>query len=116
MKLIRISPRDNVAVALQDIAKGETITTDEFSVTSEEPVPRGHKIALCDIPQDGDIVKYGNVIAKASAPITQEAGFIPITPTPTSKRAEAIATIIKPSLFRRLRTEALWASEEKTAR
>lgn len=70
MKLIRISPRDNVAVALQDIAKGETITTDEFSVTSEEPVPRGHKIALCDIPQDGDIVKYGNVIAKASAPIT----------------------------------------------
>ena len=70
MKLIRISPRDNVAVALQDIAKGETITTDEFSITSEEPVPRGHKIALCDIPQDGDIVKYGNVIAKASAPIT----------------------------------------------
>lgn len=73
MKLIHIHPCDNVAVALEDIAKGETLTVSgsgkTISVTAREDIARGHKIALTDIPKDGAVIKYGNPIAIASVDI-----------------------------------------------
>ena len=65
MKLIQIHPRDNVAVALEDVAKGEALEL----VTALEDVQRGHKIALQAIPAGGDVVKYGCVIGHAKADI-----------------------------------------------
>ncbi|SEG22836.1 altronate hydrolase [Eubacterium ruminantium] len=70
MKLIQISPSDNVAVALEDIEKGEELQVGGISVIAAEPVARGHKIALKAIPAEGEIIKYGNVIAKASSDIS----------------------------------------------
>ena len=69
MKLIRIHPADNVAVALADIAKGESITIDGISVTAAEDVARGHKIALADIAEGAAVVKYGNPIGNAKTDI-----------------------------------------------
>ncbi len=69
MKLIRIHPADNVAVALEDIAKGETLEVQGISVTAAEDVKRGHKLALAPIAEGGQIVKYGCVIGLAKAPI-----------------------------------------------
>ena len=40
---LKIHPCDNVAVCLK--AQGE--------------IPAGHKMALCDIPQGGEVIKYG---------------------------------------------------------
>ena len=40
---LKIHPRDNVAVCLK--AQGE--------------IPAGHKMALCDIPEGGEVIKYG---------------------------------------------------------
>ena len=71
MRLIHIHPSDNVAVALQPIAKGETLTVDGITVTASEDITRGHKIALTDIAEGGEIIKYGNCIAIAKAPITK---------------------------------------------
>ena len=65
MKAIRIHPDDNVAVALEDIRKGETV----LNVTAAEDIARGHKIALCPIPAGGAVVKYGNPIGLAKADI-----------------------------------------------
>ncbi len=65
MKAIRIHPDDNVAVALEDIRKGETV----LNVTAAEDIARGHKIALCAIPAGGAVVKYGNPIGLAKADI-----------------------------------------------
>jgi len=70
MDIIRIHPADNVAVALRDLAAGETVTYknadgSEGSVTLLEPVTRGHKVALFDIKTGESVMKYGNPIAAA---------------------------------------------------
>ncbi|MCR5674533.1 MAG: altronate dehydratase family protein [Lachnospiraceae bacterium] len=69
MKLIRIHPSDNVAVALEEIRKGEELFVDAVSVTASEDIPRGHKIALAGIAAGDPVVKYGNAIAVATADI-----------------------------------------------
>ena len=70
MRLIRIHPADNVAVALEDIAAGETLEVSEgVAVTAAEDVKRGHKLALTAIPAEGQIVKYGCVIGLAKQDI-----------------------------------------------
>ena len=53
MKLIRIHPRDNVAVALTQLCAGEQLSVDGIEVTAREEVARGHKIALRPIAQGG---------------------------------------------------------------
>ena len=69
MKLIKIHPADNVAVALENLVKGETLTVDGAAVTAIEDVERGHKIALTAIPEGAPIMKYGNPIGLAKCPI-----------------------------------------------
>ena len=44
--LIRINQKDNVAVALLPIAKGETMTISQLLVTASEDIPQGHKMAI----------------------------------------------------------------------
>lgn len=58
-RLMRLSTRDNVAVALQPITAGETLTIDGFTVTASQDIPQGHKIALVAIAQGANVVKYG---------------------------------------------------------
>ena len=65
MKLIRIHPDDNVAVALTDIKAGESAALDGMSVTAVGDVARGHKLALRDIAEGEPVVKYGNPIGLA---------------------------------------------------
>ncbi len=69
MKAIHIHPLDNVAVALEDIRKGETVQVDGFEVTALEDVARGHKIALSAIAEGAAVTKYGNTIALATRAI-----------------------------------------------
>ncbi len=66
MKYLRIHPQDNVAVALEDLKKGDQIITDDISIKVSEKVPRGHKIALVTIKKDEAVVKYGNRIGIAN--------------------------------------------------
>ena len=69
MKSIKIHPRDNVAVALEEIRQGETIQVDGLPVTAAETITRGHKIALEEIPEGGEVIKYGCAIGLAKEPI-----------------------------------------------
>jgi altronate hydrolase len=55
MDYIKINPDDNVAVALQDLAKGEVVE----GVTLSTDVPRGHKVLLKDLSAGENVVKYG---------------------------------------------------------
>lgn len=66
MKYIQIHPNDNVAVMLEDIARGEKVSVEGGEVISGEPIMRGHKIALRDISEGDPVIKYGNVIAVAT--------------------------------------------------
>ncbi len=55
MKYIKINPADNVAVALQDLLKGEVVE----GVTLLVDIPRGHKIVLRDLKAGENVIKYG---------------------------------------------------------
>jgi altronate dehydratase len=59
-----IHPRDNVAVALMVLAAGDAVTADgiEAFQTMEE-IPVSHKIALRDISEGEEIIKYGETVA-----------------------------------------------------
>ena len=67
--IIQIDPADNVAVALRDIPQGECVQTDSGSLRALDDIGSGHKIALTDIPQGADIVKYGTAVGHATRPI-----------------------------------------------
>ncbi|WP_286732043.1 UxaA family hydrolase [Intestinimonas sp. UBA1698] len=69
MNLIRIHPLDNVAVALEDIPAGETVTAGGSTVTARQAIPRGHKLALAAVPAGARIIKYGCTIGLAKADI-----------------------------------------------
>ena len=70
---IVIADSDNVAVCLQDIDAGAAASlrsgTDTITVTAVDPIPRGHKIAVRAIGNGESVLKYGEVIGKASQDI-----------------------------------------------
>ena len=70
--IIKINQEDNVSVALRPIAKGETLTVGDVSVTVLEEIPQGHKVALRPVKAGEKVVKYGFCIGFAKEDI--EAG------------------------------------------
>lgn len=70
---IAIRENDNVATALRDLAVGEKIVVgvadDTRSVQVRQAIPFGHKFALTDIPAGTDILKYGEVMGRATQEI-----------------------------------------------
>ena len=69
---IRIHERDNVAVALKELKAGERLALEDGRfVTALETVPAGHKIALREIPEGGEVIKYGHRIGLAKELISE---------------------------------------------
>lgn len=71
MKYLKITPVDNVAVALADLSQGETIHTENSDIILHSAIPSGHKFALTDIPENAHVIKYGYPIGHALQPISQ---------------------------------------------
>jgi altronate dehydratase len=67
--VLLISDRDNVATALEALDEGRTIQAGAQTLLVAEPIPRGHKIALCAIALGQEVVKYGSAIGRASVDI-----------------------------------------------
>jgi len=72
-----LSADDNVAVVLQPVAAGEDVAVKlgERLVTSRalEPIALCHKIALVDLRPGDAVLKYGEHIGEATAPIARGA-------------------------------------------
>ena len=68
-KLIRITDKDNVAVALSPIVKGDVLNIDNLTITSTMDITAGHKISLFNIKKGEPVIKYGESIGAASADI-----------------------------------------------
>ena len=68
-RVLRIHPRDNVAVALEPIRAGETVTAEGVSVAALRDIPQGHKLAIAPISAGAEVVKYGYPIGRARADI-----------------------------------------------
>jgi altronate dehydratase small subunit len=74
-KSILIDKKDNVATALRQMGKDDSISVAiedrSVSVVLLQDIPFGHKFALTDIQQGDAIIKYGEVIGLATKPIRQ---------------------------------------------
>ena len=68
-KLIRITDRDNVAVALESLPQGSVVEVENSAFTIGSNIPAGHKVALKDIAEGESVIKYGYPIGKAKSAI-----------------------------------------------
>ena len=70
---IALHSTDNVATSVQDLVPGQTarvrLNRDVLQVVIQENIPYGHKFALRFIPKGQDILKYGEVIGRATTDI-----------------------------------------------
>lgn len=59
-RFLLLHPDDNVATALADVPAGEPVELDgQLRTITREPICFEHKVALCDIPEGKEIIKYG---------------------------------------------------------
>ena len=68
-KIVQITPRDMVAVALQPLAANEAVSYGAGEVTPLVDIPMGHKVALRDIKKGEPVIKYGFPIGEATEDI-----------------------------------------------
>jgi altronate dehydratase small subunit len=73
---LMLNPMDSVAIALERIPEGNMVTVTcesvTYSVQVKSEIEFGHKFAVKNVDRGQNILKYGEVIGKASASI--EAG------------------------------------------
>ncbi|MEY8357011.1 galactarate dehydratase [Lachnospiraceae bacterium 54-53] len=65
---IKIKEQDNVAIAVNEIKTGTEVMD---GVIARQNIPQAHKIALCDIPKGGEIIRYGVILGYAVEPIAK---------------------------------------------
>ena len=69
-KGIRLNPKDNVGVVIQDVSAGETVDFDDgLVVTALDDIVLPHKLALCDMKAGDYVVKYGEIMGYATVDI-----------------------------------------------
>jgi len=68
-----VSARDNVATVVEDLDPGDVALAlagaTELRIVVRERIPFGHKVAIAEIPDGGDVVKYGERIGTATSAI-----------------------------------------------
>ena len=67
--VMRLSPPDNVAVALRTLRTGEAVAVDGAVLVVPRTVPVGHKLAARAIAEGEIVVKYGCPIGVATRSI-----------------------------------------------
>jgi len=68
--VVRITPEDNVVVALREIKAGEAVSgITGLEVKATEDILQNHKIAIADIPEGSPVIKYGESIGVAGTTI-----------------------------------------------
>lgn len=71
MNALIVDPRDNVIVAIEPIAAGDTATYlvggESASLTAVEDIIIYHKLSIRDIQKGEPVVKYGEHIGAATA-------------------------------------------------
>src|SRR5215212_7152773 len=64
-KVLKVHPDDNVIVALQDIAKGESITYNGNTYQIVDDIPAKHKFFEKDMNAGDEVIMYGVLVGKA---------------------------------------------------
>jgi altronate dehydratase len=72
-RTIHLDARDNVVVCVVGLLPGDAVPVGEEHVTVLEPIPFGHKMAVRPISEGGDVLKYGEIVGRATSAIAQGA-------------------------------------------
>ena len=59
MSVLKIHDNDNVAVALEEVKKGDEIPQGLSTLFACNDIPKGHKISLEDLKRGENVIKYG---------------------------------------------------------
>ncbi len=68
-KLLQIDPRDNVVVALTDLAADEPVTLSGLTYRPLSTIPAKHKFAMVDLAVGEKVVMYGAVVGRVREPV-----------------------------------------------
>lgn len=63
-KVLKVNPKDNVIVALQNLAKGETVEYNGEVFTLQEDIPAKHKFYISDMNAGEEVIMYGVLVGK----------------------------------------------------
>lgn len=72
-RCIALHPTDNVATLIDAASAGDECTLQgerQGCVTLLQDVAFGHKVCIAEVAQGGEILKYGQVIGRATRSIT----------------------------------------------
>ena len=70
-KVLMLDSRDNVLIALEDLAPDERVAFGSQTYTVATRIPAKHKFVTQDLPAGADVVMYGVLVGKAMQPIRQ---------------------------------------------
>lgn len=65
-RILKINAADNIAVALQNLSKGDTFIIDNQPITLTTNVEAKHKFTLKDLDIGDEIIMYGDLMGKAT--------------------------------------------------
>lgn len=68
-KIVQVNPKDNVLVALVNLAKGETVNFQGVTYTLREDIGAKHKFFMKDMQPGDGIIMYGVLVGKAQTTI-----------------------------------------------
>ncbi|HEY1872606.1 MAG TPA: UxaA family hydrolase, partial [Chitinophagaceae bacterium] len=63
--VVKVHPRDNVLVALKDLAKGEKISFEGNEYVLQDRIPAKHKLFTEDMNEGDEVIMYGVLVGKA---------------------------------------------------
>ncbi|MBC7903231.1 MAG: UxaA family hydrolase, partial [Gemmatimonadaceae bacterium] len=63
--VLKVHPKDNVLVALADLAQGETVVYNGDAYTVTEKIPAKHKLFTQDMNEGDEVIMYGVLVGKA---------------------------------------------------
>ena len=62
--VLKVHPKDNVLVALKDLAKGETVSYNGEEYVAQEKIPAKHKLFIQDMNTGDKVIMYGVLVGK----------------------------------------------------
>jgi altronate hydrolase len=68
-KILQVNPKDNVLVALDNLAKEEIVQFNGKQYMMQENIPAKHKFFMNDMQPGDEIIMYGVLVGKAQTPL-----------------------------------------------
>ena len=68
--ILKVNPKDNVLVALQNLSKGETMEYEGSNIVLQEDIPAKHKFYMQDLKKGTAVIMYGILVGKVILDVT----------------------------------------------